>query len=67
MTEYLHPGVYVEEVSYRTKVIDGVATLVVGMLIGVAVSIAIDRLRCARGGAGRGTHASVDTGARKPG
>jgi phage tail sheath protein FI len=45
MTEYLHPGVYVEEVTYRMKVIDGVATLVVGMLIGVAVSIAIERLR----------------------
>jgi phage tail sheath protein FI len=53
MTEYLHPGVYVEEVNYRTKVIDGVATLVVGMLIGVAASIAIDRLRRARNGGRR--------------
>jgi hypothetical protein len=48
MPEYLHPGVYIEEVSYRTKVIDGVVTLVVGMLVGVATSIAIDRLRRAR-------------------
>jgi phage tail sheath protein FI len=53
MTEYLHPGVYVEEVSYRTRVIDGVATLVVGMLIGVAASIAIDRLCRPRNGGGR--------------
>ena len=48
MPEYLHPGVYVEEVSYRTRVIDGVATFVLGMLVGVAASIAIDRLRRAR-------------------
>jgi phage tail sheath protein FI len=54
MAEYLEPGVYVEEVSYRSRVIEGVATLVVGMLIGVTASIAIDRLRRAGIGAGCG-------------
>ena len=45
MTEWLHPGVYVEEVDYRAKVIDGVVILVAGMLMGVGASIAIDRRR----------------------
>ena len=32
MAEYLHPGVYVEEVSFRAKPIEGVATSVAGFV-----------------------------------
>jgi len=48
--EPLAPGVYVEEASYRAKVIQGVSTVLVGVGIGVLASIALDRLRrrCAR-------------------
>ena len=45
MPELLFPGVYVDEVSYRAKAIEGVATFVLGIVIGVAASIAVDRLR----------------------
>lgn len=50
MPEYLAPGVYVEEVSYRSKAIDGVATtgvgaFVVGIVLGLFAAIAIDRAR----------------------
>jgi hypothetical protein len=48
--EYLAPGVYVEEVSYRSKSIPGVSTsttgfLLLGMLIGVGVALLVDRRR----------------------
>jgi hypothetical protein len=65
--EYLAPGVYVEETSYRSKSIEGVSTgarglvgsirrgvdpvaravavVAVGVLLGVAASIAVDRAR----------------------
>jgi phage tail sheath protein FI len=47
--EYLAPGVYVEEISYRSKAIDGVPTsvgaLVLGIFLGVAAAIAVDRAR----------------------
>src|SRR5215212_9231262 len=32
MPEYLAPGVYVEEVSYRSKVIEGVSTTTTGFI-----------------------------------
>lgn len=48
MTEYLQPGVYVEERSFPGKLIDGVATFVAGVLLGVAAAIVVDCLR--RGG-----------------
>jgi hypothetical protein len=40
-----YPGVYVEEISFRAKLIDGVAMLTIGFVIGVAAAIAVDRLR----------------------
>jgi phage tail sheath protein FI len=47
--EYLAPGVYVEEASYRSKAIEGVPTslraLVLGILLGVAVAIAVGTAR----------------------
>jgi phage tail sheath protein FI len=65
--EYLAPGVYVEETSYRSKSIEGVSTitrgffgtirrggdtiamaaavLVLGVLLGVVASIAVDKAR----------------------
>jgi hypothetical protein len=50
--EYLAPGVFVEETSYRSKAIEGVSTstrgfasLVLGVLLGVVVSIAVDKAR----------------------
>ena len=49
MPEYLAPGVYLEEVSYRSKTIEGVPTsvgaLVLGILLGVIAAIAVDRAR----------------------
>ena len=50
--EYLAPGVYVEETSYRSKAIEGVPTssggfaaLVLGIFLGVVVAIAVDKAR----------------------
>jgi len=43
--ELLSPGVYLEEVSYRAKAIEGVSTFVLGVVIGVAVALAVDRMR----------------------
>jgi len=47
--EYLAPGVYVEEVSYRSKAIEGVSTslgaFVLGIFLGVVAAIAVDRAR----------------------
>ena len=50
MPEYLAPGVFVEEVSYRSKAIDGVATtgvgaFVLGILLGLFAALAVDRAR----------------------
>ena len=52
MPEYLAPGVYVEETGYRSKAIEGVSTstsgfagFVLGVFLGVAVSIAVDKAR----------------------
>jgi hypothetical protein len=67
MPEYLAPGVYVEETSYRSKSIEGVSTstggflgsirrgvdasaktvaiVMVGVLLGVAVSVTVDKAR----------------------
>jgi hypothetical protein len=39
LTDYLQPGVYVEERSYRAKMIDGVATFGIGVLVGVSLSL----------------------------
>jgi hypothetical protein len=45
--EYLTSGVYVEEVSYRSKLIPGVSTSTAGFLlfglIGVGVAFFVDR------------------------
>jgi hypothetical protein len=54
VSEYLAPGVYVEEVSFRSKSIPGVSTgaagaLVLGVLIGVGLAVLVDqvnRRRC---------------------
>jgi hypothetical protein len=46
--EDLHPGIYVEEVAYRSKAIPGVATvalILAGVLLGVAAAIAFERAR----------------------
>jgi hypothetical protein len=43
--EYKYPGVYVEEVSFRAEMIDGVATFILGVMIGVAAAIAAGALR----------------------
>jgi hypothetical protein len=47
--EYLAPGVFVEEVSYRSKAIEGVPTglgaFVLGIFLSVVVCIAADRAR----------------------
>ena len=32
MPEYLHPGVYIEETSFRSKVIEGVSTTTTGFV-----------------------------------
>ena len=50
MPEYLQPGVYVEEVSYRSKSIPGVPTsaagvIALGVLIGVFVAVLVDAVR----------------------
>jgi hypothetical protein len=47
MPEDLHPGIYVEEVAYRSKAIPGVPTLVflAGVLLGVAAAIALEKAR----------------------
>jgi len=45
VTEYLQPGVYVEEVSYRARVIDGVVTFAAGVLLGVVASLLVDCIR----------------------
>jgi hypothetical protein len=54
MPEYLAPGVYIEEVTYRSKSIAGVFTsaggaLGVGVLTGVGLAVLVDqflRRRC---------------------
>jgi hypothetical protein len=48
--EYLAPGVFVEEVNYRSKAIDGVATtgveaFVLGIFLGLLAALAVDRAR----------------------
>ena len=48
--EYLAPGVFVEEASYRSKAIEGVATtgfgaFLFGILLGVFAALAIERAR----------------------
>ncbi len=45
MAEYLAPGVYLEEVGLRAKSIPGVSAFLFGIILGVAVSVAVDRLR----------------------
>jgi hypothetical protein len=47
--EYLAPGVYVEEVSFRSRSIPGVPTnpcgaLVLGFLIGVGLAVFVDQI-----------------------
>jgi len=44
VAEPLHPGVYVEEAAYRSKVIPGVITFLAGVLLGVAAAIVLERL-----------------------
>jgi hypothetical protein len=44
VTEDLNPGVYLEEVAYRSEVIPGVIIFLAGMLLGVAAAIALDML-----------------------
>ena len=44
MPDHSYPGVYVEEFG-PAKAIAGVATFIVGVLVGVGVSLALDRLR----------------------
>jgi hypothetical protein len=48
--EYLAPGVFVEEVSYRSKAIDGVTTtgagaFLLGVFLGLIAALAVDRAR----------------------
>jgi hypothetical protein len=50
--EYLAPGVFVEEVSYRSKAIEGVSTtaggfaaFLLGVLLGLGASIAMEKAR----------------------
>jgi hypothetical protein len=43
--EYLAPGVYLEEVGFRAKSIPGVFVFLIGIVLGVAASVAVDRLR----------------------
>jgi uncharacterized protein with ACT and thioredoxin-like domain len=48
LPEELHPGVYVEEVAYRSKAIPGVPTVALvlaGVLLGVAAAIALEKVR----------------------
>ena len=52
MAEDLAPGVFVEEVSYRSRVIEGVSTssggfvaFLLGVLLGIAASVAADKAR----------------------
>ena len=45
MTDFDYPGVYVEEVSFRAKLIDGVVTFTLGVMIGVAAAVAAEQLR----------------------
>jgi hypothetical protein len=45
LPEYTYPGVYIEEISFRAKAIDGVATFLLGVALGVAASIAAENLR----------------------
>jgi phage tail sheath protein FI len=45
--EALFPGVYVEELSFRAKVIGGVRTFVVGVMVGVAAEALRRRCRAA--------------------
>jgi hypothetical protein len=44
MPDRSYPGVYLEEFG-PAKAIAGVATFIVGVLVGVAVSLVLDRLR----------------------
>jgi len=48
--EYLAPGVYIEEVSYRARSIAGVSTsavgfLALGVLTGVGLAVLVDKAR----------------------
>jgi uncharacterized protein involved in exopolysaccharide biosynthesis len=48
--EYLAPGVFVEEASYRSKAIDGVSTtgvgaFALGIFLGLFAALAADRAR----------------------
>jgi hypothetical protein len=48
MSEYLAPGVYIEELSYRGRSIPGVSTraagaLALGVFIGIALAVFVDR------------------------
>jgi len=43
MTRFAYPGVYVDEFS-TAKRIEGVSIFVLGVLIGIAAAMAIDRL-----------------------
>jgi phage tail sheath protein FI len=45
LPENAYPGVYVEEVSFRAKLIHGVETFILGAMIGVAAAIAASALR----------------------
>jgi hypothetical protein len=49
MAKFDYPGVYLEESSFRAKVIEGVATLTIGVMIGLAAAVAARRLRRCRG------------------
>jgi hypothetical protein len=57
--EYLAPGVYIEEISYRSRSIPGVPTsaggaLALGVFIGIGLALLVDqvsRRRCPRGAA----------------
>ena len=44
MPDRSYPGVYIEEFG-PAKAIAGVATFIVGVLVGVGVSLVLDRLR----------------------
>jgi hypothetical protein len=48
LREDQHPGVYIDEDRGPARVIEGVATFLAGVLLGVATVIAIERLRRSR-------------------
>jgi hypothetical protein len=64
--EYLAPGVYVEEVSYRARSIAGVPTsavgfLALGVLVGVGLAVLVDRAAHRRCGQTREQELDGDT------